>query len=271
MCRGKWVAIIGLSALFMSVTASAGSASRVYELGVDKFTLIKKTEVTGASIQQLDLKTALRIKKSSGQQDERPYAAGAGSNFLIIGEDDTSYYVLFNSVREIHMGFIEGLDQALGLSSVDKIEEKVRLRMANTSEIFIVNKEDLKKYQFQLVGGYTGGWMIVPYKYRYGSGETTSDTMIGGYWGYKSQWLDYKSTFVVGFGISLVTKQDRDDPHYELREAATIATGVFFDFTDSVHAGVLIGLDHLGGNGGHTWKYEDMPWASLAIGFKFIQ
>lgn len=271
MCCKKMVSILGVAALWLSATANAGSASRVFELGVDKFTLVKKTEVFGLSMQQLDLKTTLRIKKSSGQQDERPYAAGAGSNFMIIGEDDVTYYVIFNSVREIHMGFIEGLDQTLGLSNVDKVDEKIRLRMANTSEIFMIKKDDLKNIQYGLIGGSTGGWMVVPYKHRYTSGDTTADPMIGGYWGYKSQWLDYKSTFVAGFGVSLITKQDRSAPRYETREAATIATGVFFDFTDSVHAGILVGIDHLGGNGGHTWKYEDMPWASLAVGFKFIQ
>jgi hypothetical protein len=267
----KKLSVLVVALMAIAVNANAGSASRVYELGVDKFTLIKKTESLGSAMQQLDLKTALRLKKDSGAKDERPYAAGAGSRFLIIGEDDLNYFIIFNRVNEIDMRFIEGLDQTLGLSGIDKVEEKIRLRMANSSEIFMVRKDDLPDYQYGLIGGHTGGWMVVPYKHRYTSGETMGDPMIGGYWGYKSQWLGYQSTFVAGFGVSLVTKEEKNDTRYDLREAATIATGIFFDFSDSVHAGVLLGIDHLGGNGGNSWRYEDMPWASLAIGFKFIQ
>lgn len=266
----KWCLAM-IAAAAVASAAHAGSASRVYELGVDKFTLIKKTESISSEMQQLDLKTALRIKKQAGLHDEKPYAAGAGSRFLVIGEDQRNYYLIFNRVSEIDMRFIEGLDQTLGLSGIDKVEDKVRLRMANTNEIFMIGKDDLKDFQYGLVGGSTGGWMVVPYKYRYTGSETMGDPMIGGYWGYKAEWLGYPSTFVAGLGVSLVTKQDQNDTRYELREAATLATGVFFDFSDAVNAGLLLGLDHLGGNGGDTWRYEDKPWVSLAIGFKFIQ
>jgi hypothetical protein len=49
----------------------------------------------------------------------------------------------------------------------------------------------------------------------------------------------------------------------------TAAVGIVLADKDNFQVALLTGLDHLGGNAGKNWEYEDNAWVSFALGYNF--
>lgn len=114
--------------------------------------------------------------------------------------------------------------------------------------------------------GKTSGLLVVPYKYRGDDGSITGEATVGYYAG----WETRAGTYLVSAGLSQVSIPV-SDTETENQSAVTIAGGVLMNNWDNVDIGLIVGIDHIGGNKGDNWQYEDDPWISIMIGFNFSQ
>jgi hypothetical protein len=116
------------------------------------------------------------------------------------------------------------------------------------------------------------GTLIVPFKIREHNWTLTGDATIGYYVGlnFVLPLWDLHIIPLASFGLSTVTVPVSDEST-EDKTGITGAGGVVIKHGKSFQIGIIAGVDHLGGQEGKDFEYEDNLWISVMIGFDFAQ
>lgn len=114
--------------------------------------------------------------------------------------------------------------------------------------------------------GKSSGLLVLPYKLRNDDGSVTGDATVGYYAG----WDTRAGTILFSAGLSQVSLPV-SATETENQSAITVAVGYLIKNWGGVDMGVVLGIDHIGGDKGDDWQYEDDPWLSLMIGWNFSQ
>lgn len=121
------------------------------------------------------------------------------------------------------------------------------------------------KSNYKRTGGLNTGLLVVPFKLR--SGDIYSDSTLGPYLSYKFESVELISLL----GISQVSVSEVETSDVETKQAITWAAGVSFEVAKDWDVAFLFGADHLSGEAGENWEYQDKVWLSFAIGFNFTR
>ncbi len=115
------------------------------------------------------------------------------------------------------------------------------------------------------VGGFNTGVLVVPFKMR--TGDLYSDSTIGGYLAWQ-----YKRLQVLGSaGLTNVSVSEVGTNKVESKIGGTYALGMMFRVKRDWDVGVVVGRDHLSGEYGSGWAYQDKTWWAFAIGYNFAR
>ena len=75
----------------------------------------------------------------------------------------------------------------------------------------------------------------------------------------------------VGFvGLATISLSDANSSDVETRLGVTFGFGIAFAFSETFQLGVIVGVDHLTGSAEKEWPFQDKPWLSVGIGYKFL-
>lgn len=188
----------------------------------------------------------LRLNKEGFEgSDGVKYKADEGSDFHIV--DDKAGKI------ELYFTDVEGKGSTY-------VKEK---------ELYKIDASELSaKYWKRLRIAH--GLLIVPFKLRNEDKTLTGESSLGYYIGLENQWLQAKFSYVLAAGLTLIPIADATGKVDE-KTGVTAAAGWIFTTMDNFQIGAFIGIDHLGGDNGKNWKYEDDPWISISIGYNFAR
>lgn len=110
-------------------------------------------------------------------------------------------------------------------------------------------------------GGLSTGVLVVPFKIR-SNGDLFGDGMIGPYLAYQVA----KVSVLASAGISQISTVELGGDTIKNESGFTLALGFRFAVKKNWDVAFIIGADHLSGRVGKAWRYQDKPWASIAIG-----
>ncbi len=185
--------------------------------------------------------------------DNKKYAAGADTRFYIVDEDNTDYTILFKKEKDI--------SSAPTRPGYGKVKPK---------QLFKIKIKFLEKASYRLRFGIAHGPLIVPFKFRTKDGSLTGQSTLGYYLGFKSDFLYGSGTLFASAGLTLIPINDVNSSSTDEKTGVSWAFGYSFASKSNFQAAIIVGWDHIGGEAGDNWDYEDNPWVSLAIGFEFM-
>jgi hypothetical protein len=120
-----------------------------------------------------------------------------------------------------------------------------------------------KDYKYKRAGGIDVGVLVVPFKVR--SGDLYGDSTLGPYVAFKGSNISLLATF----GMTQVSVSDISTEEVETASGISYAAGVIWSVTDSFDVGLVAGVDHLSGEAGDKFEFQDDVWWSFAIGYNF--
>ena len=185
--------------------------------------------------------------------DNTKYAAGANTKFYIVGESDSHYKILFKKEKDI--------------IAAPKKEGYERVR---TKQLFKIEKTALPENSYRLRFGIAHGPLIVPFKLRTKDGSLTGQSTLGYYLGIKNDFLFGSGTLFGSAGLTLIPVNDVNSSLTDEKTGISLSIGYSFASKSDFQAAIIAGWDHLGGDAGDNWEYENDTWVSFAIGFEFM-
>ncbi|WP_435276092.1 hypothetical protein ACMAZF_03500 [Psychrobium sp. nBUS_13] len=123
----------------------------------------------------------------------------------------------------------------------------------------------VERSYYKRVGGMNTGILVVPFKLR--DGNFYSDSTIGPYISYK--WESWET--MATLGLSKVSTSEIGTDQVTSEDGLTFALGASFEVAKDWDIAFLMGVDHLSGDKGESWQYQDEIWFSFAIGFNFTR
>lgn len=132
-------------------------------------------------------------------------------------------------------------------------------------KVCLNGNKKVSKSSFKRVGGVATGVLVVPFKLR--DGDIYSDSTIGPYISYKWEIIELLLTA----GLTQISVSEVGTENIESKTGITAAGGVNFAIDKNWDIALLAGIDHLSGQAGDEWKYQDKVWFSFAIGFNFTR
>ncbi|MFC0049823.1 hypothetical protein [Rheinheimera tilapiae] len=124
---------------------------------------------------------------------------------------------------------------------------------------------EVQKSNYKRIGGISTGLLVIPFKLR--SGDIYSDSTVGPYISYKFERFEILGTA----GISQIATSEIGTEKVESKSGLTYGAGVSFEIAKDWDIAVIVGKDHLSGDIGEKWQYQDKVWVSFAIGFNFTR
>jgi hypothetical protein len=119
--------------------------------------------------------------------------------------------------------------------------------------------------KYRRVGGLSSGLLYVPFKFR--DGDLYTDSLVGPYVSVRFQ----KIEGLLSVGLSQVSLSEVGTENVETRQALTGALGLSFELNKDWDIAILSGIDHLSGEEGDNWTYQDKPWMAFSIGYNFTR
>lgn len=132
-------------------------------------------------------------------------------------------------------------------------------------KVCLNGKHRVPKSLYKRVGGVNTGVLVVPFKLR--SGDIYSDSTIGPYISYKWEVIEVLATA----GLSQISVSEVGTEKVQSETGLTAAFGVNFEIDTNWDIALLVGKDHLSGEKGDQWEYQDKTWFSFGIGFNFTR
>ncbi len=123
--------------------------------------------------------------------------------------------------------------------------------------------DGVKDYKYSRAGGVDTGILVIPYKIR--SGDIFGDSTVGPYVAFKGDSISLLTTF----GLTQVSVSEQGNADVTSETGLSAAIGLVWSVSDSFDVGLVVGQDHLSGEAGDNFKYQDKSWWSLSIGYNF--
>ncbi len=144
-------------------------------------------------------------------------------------------------------------------------EYTINRYLSSPYKVCLNGKHRVQKSNYKRIGGVSTGVLVVPFKLR--DGDIYSDSMIGPYISYKWEVIEVLATA----GLSQVSVSEVGTEDVESETGLTGALGINFEIDKNWDIAFLLGVDHLSGEKGESWKYQDDAWVSFGIGFNFTR
>lgn len=113
------------------------------------------------------------------------------------------------------------------------------------------------------------GVLVVPFKYRDHDKSLTGETTLGYYFGisYDTLWLD--PTPFITFGLAQIPIANSAGV-VENKNGLSVGFGLVLR-DGEFQVALVAGMDHLGGDAGKKWEYEDNVWVSIGLGYNIAR
>lgn len=128
-----------------------------------------------------------------------------------------------------------------------------------------VDNNMISPWDIRRAGGVDTGILVIPFKVR--QGDLFSDSTIGPYFAFSGSVF----TLLTTFGLSQVTVKASGETDVKTETGLTFAIGTVWRLKKDWNIGLVVGVDHLSGEAGRNFTFQDSPWWSFAIGYQFAQ
>lgn len=200
-------------------------------------------------------------KYSEGKTSAGNYAAGRGSTFFIYDTETETVTVAGNPVKKQKL--------VIKFNRIKKPNctkrKKKPCAAARKNQFYLLDSSLVKNFYYKASSA-SHGIMVVPFKIRGDDGSLSGQSTLGYFLGYKKDRLLGSGTFFGSVGLTQVDVPI-DGDSTDSRTGLTVSGGFLFQFTDGFQTAIVIGADHLGGEAGDDWEYEDDVWISIGLGF----
>lgn len=132
-----------------------------------------------------------------------------------------------------------------------------------------VSDEQLHDASFNLSRALVHGVLLAPFKIRTEDKSLTGQSTLGYYFGMRSDSALVNMTPFFSAGLSFVNGVDEENPEENVT-AFSSSIGLSFETKTNFQFAVMYGFDHVGGELGEKWIYEDDPWFSVGLGYDFL-
>ncbi|WP_286694088.1 hypothetical protein [Spongiibacter sp. UBA1325] len=149
-------------------------------------------------------------------------------------------------------------------SQKDALEARKRF-FAGPMKLCLQGANRVNPSSYYRVGGFDTGVLVLPFKLR--SGDIYGDSSIGPYMGYRYN----KTQYLFSLGLTQVSVSEVGTKDVETKSGITFALGVSREIAKNWEIGFVAGVDHLSGDVGKNWEYQDEPWVAFSIGFNFTR
>ena len=197
------------------------------------------------------------------------YKAKATFRNAKLDEDDGKKYIVHKGVK-IRIRKIEILKNGENRFRFIVINEKSdKIESVKKDELYYFMSSDQAEMYFQEWSSIDHGTLIVPFKLRTKDGQVTGNSTLGYYIGYAWEFRDLRFVFpLISAGLTPISITS-DSNNTDTKLGVTGAIGIVLKHADSFQVGLIGGVDHLGGEVGDNFEYEDDIWVSFMIGFSF--
>ncbi|MYM62413.1 hypothetical protein [Pseudomaricurvus sp. HS19] len=163
----------------------------------------------------------------------------------------------------VHVYELDKVDD--GDANTDNTEYTIEKYFSAPHKVCLNGKHRVQKSNYKRVGGVSTGVLVVPFKLR--DGDLYSDSTIGPYLSYKWEVIEILATA----GLSQISVSEVGTEDVESETGLTAAIGINFEIDKNWDVALLLGADHLSGDKGDEWEYQDDIWISFGIGFNFTR
>lgn len=135
-------------------------------------------------------------------------------------------------------------------------------------ELYYFDTSENPEIYFREWSSIAHGTLIVPFKLRTKDGRITGDATLGYYVGYVWKWWDLDLIPLISAGLSPISVAV-DSNETDTKLGVTGAIGVVLKHTGNFQIGLVSGVDHIGGDAGNNYEYENDLWVSFMVGYNF--
>lgn len=147
--------------------------------------------------------------------------------------------------------------------SFDFIKDDGGANLPDLNTPYKLCTDHVKGYKYRRVGGVDTGVLVVPFKIR--DGDIFGDATLGPYFAFKGNNISLLATF----GLTQIGVSDVGESDVSSETGLSAAVGLVWSLTKIFDIGLVVGKDHLSGNAGDNFKYQDDTWWSFSIGYNF--
>jgi len=163
----------------------------------------------------------------------------------------------------VHVYELDKVDD--GDTATDDAEKTITDYFSAPHKVCLNGKHRVQKSLYTRVGGVSTGVLVVPFKLR--DGDIYSDSTIGPYISYKWEVVEILATA----GLAQISVSEVGTEEVETETGITAGLGVSFEIDTNWDVAFLVGVDHLSGDKGEEWEFQDDVWISFGIGFNFTR
>lgn len=182
------------------------------------------------------------------------HQASAGSRFKIVNDTSTEFVVLFTG----------------GISSPSSLDQ-VTINTPSVVEHvnYLISKQQLTEYRYELAFAFDYGMLTVPIKIQWHDLNMTTGATLGAYAGWKVSLAHIPFTFIGSAGPAAIPVTDANTDIVSTELGWSYAFGLMVEPISHYQIGVVMGADHVVGDAGQKYPYQNHLWISFAIGYFF--
>ena len=128
-----------------------------------------------------------------------------------------------------------------------------------------INETDIPELNLRRAGGLDTGVLVIPFKVR--SGSLYSDSTVGPYIAGSGSMISLLATF----GLTQISTKPRDQSDLKEETGLTFAVGTIWRVKKDWDIGLVAGIDHLSGDAGRDFRFQNKWWWSFSIGYNFTK
>lgn len=128
-----------------------------------------------------------------------------------------------------------------------------------------IKEEDVPEWKIRRAGGIDTGVLVIPFKVR--SGSLYSDSTVGPYIAGSGSTISLLATF----GLTQISTKPRDQSELKEETGLTFALGTIWRVKKDWDIGLVAGIDHLSGDAGRDFRFQNKWWWSFSIGYNFTK
>jgi hypothetical protein len=141
---------------------------------------------------------------------------------------------------------------------------------------YYITKSEINEATCRFTRGLYAAALSVPIKYRFKQSKSHTPSAlstnfdISSALGYSFRLGDVTATPVMFLGLATIALSDSSSSEIETRLGLTGGLGFAFAFSKNFQIALIGGADLLTGTVADQWPYQNKPWISVAVGYKFL-
>lgn len=216
--------------------------------------LVSVSPATAETVYKLLVDTYGFTMENSPPGDTTRFYASFKSRFVIVNDLGSDLLIRFTG----------------GIDPPDSLEQYSTSSAHVVKDVhYLISKEILTEHKYELAFGFAWGTLTVPVKIQLGDGNMVTGTTLGAYAGRIQTIWHIPFTVLASAGPAVIPISEVGTNGVATELGWSYAFGLLIEPIRHAQIGILIGADHVVGDTGRNYRYQDKLWISFAIGYNF--